>query len=172
MVIGWVAVWLMGVDLMDGSLSLLAAIGWGISGAILTFVVISGLSRLPGPARDSLAAHTRQLHQFACDYRWSVLVALSALAGIGEELLFRGAVQGWLGWHMDEWFAVAIASILFGLVHFLSVAYFLMAATLGVALGITYVLTDSLILIMVWHGVYDMIALYVLRRFPGLFGVS
>lgn len=57
------------------------------------------------------------------------------------------------------------------MVHYLSFTYFLLATGLGVVLGVAYALTDSLLLVMVWHGVYDMIALYCLRRFPEWFGV-
>jgi len=90
---------------------------------------------------------------------------------VGEELLFRGAVQGWLAWHLNDGLAILAASVLFGLVHYLSFTYFVMATGLGLVLGVAYWMSDSLMLVMVWHGVYDMIALYSLRRHPNQFGV-
>ena len=86
-------------------------------------------------------------------------------------MLFRGAIQGWLAQHVHDAVAVVAASVLFGLVHYLSFTYFVLATGLGLVLGTAYALTDSLVLVMVWHGVYDMIALYCLRRFPQFFGV-
>jgi membrane protease YdiL (CAAX protease family) len=86
--------------------------------------------------------------------------------------LFRGAVQGWLIRHLNDGLAILAASLLFGLVHYLSFTYFIMATGLGLLLGIVYWLTDSLVTVMVWHGVYDMIALYSLRRYPHRFGVD
>nr|WP_252971577.1 CPBP family intramembrane glutamic endopeptidase [Marinobacter sp. DS40M8] len=86
-------------------------------------------------------------------------------------MLFRGAIQGWLAQHTHDAVAIVAASVLFGMVHYLSFTYFLLATGLGVVLGVAYALTDSLLLVMVWHGVYDMIALYCLRRFPEWFGV-
>jgi len=169
--VGWLAVWLMGVDILSGSTGWLKAVAWGISGSIVTYLLLSALARAPGPIRDSLSAHMRQLHGFANDYSWRVLMALSVLAGVGEELLFRGAVQGWLAWYLNDALAIFLASLLFGLVHYLSFAYFVMATGLGLVLGITYWMTDSLLLVMVWHGVYDMLALYSLRRYPHVFGV-
>ena len=88
-----------------------------------------------------------------------MLVALAVFAGVGEELLFRGAIQGWLAQHTHDAVAIVAASVLFGMVHYLSFTYFLLATGLGVVLGVAYALTDSLLLVMVWHGVYDMIAL-------------
>ncbi|MEC7377933.1 MAG: CPBP family intramembrane glutamic endopeptidase, partial [Pseudomonadota bacterium] len=57
---------------------------------------------------------------FASSYSPAVLVLLSVLAGVGEELLFRGAVQGWLVAHTGPVTALLAASVLFGLVHYVS----------------------------------------------------
>lgn len=67
--------------------------------------------------------------------------------------------------------AVVAASVLFGLVHYVSFTYFLVATGLGLILGAAYVLSESLALVMAWHALYDMIALYCLLRFPRWFGV-
>lgn len=169
--VGWLAVWLMGVDVLSGGIGWLAVLAWGVSGSVVTYLLLSALARAPGPIRDALSGHMRQLHSFANDYSWPVLIALSVLAGVGEELLFRGAVQGWLIRHMNDALAILVASLLFGLVHYLSFTYFIIATGLGLVLGIVYWQTDSLLLVMVWHGVYDMIALYSLRHHPHRFGV-
>jgi CAAX protease family protein len=169
--IGWLAVWFMGMDNLSAGLGWASAVAWGIGGSVATYVLLSALARAPGRIRDSLSGHMRQLLAFANDYPWPVLVGLSVLAGVGEELLFRGAIQGWLTVHLNDAVAIALASMLFGLVHYLSFTYFVMATGLGLALGVAYWLTDSLLLVMVWHGVYDMIALYSLRRHPRWFGV-
>jgi membrane protease YdiL (CAAX protease family) len=169
--IGWLAVWLMGVDIFSGGISWLTAVAWGFGGSVVTYLLLSALARAPGPIRDSLSGHMRQLHRFANDYSWPVLITLAVLAGVGEELLFRGAVQGWLIRHLNDGLAILAASLLFGLVHYLSFTYFIMATGLGLVLGIVYWLTDSLLTVMVWHGVYDMIALYSLRHHPHRFGV-
>jgi len=170
--IGWLAVWLMGIGSLSAGLGWASAVAWGVGGSIATYVLLSALARTPGRIRDSLSGHMRQLQTFANDYSWPVLAGLSVLAGVGEELLFRGAVQGWLAWHLNDAVAIVLASMLFGLVHYLSFTYFVMATGLGLVLGVTYWLTDSLLLVMVWHGVYDMIALFSLRRHPTWFGVQ
>lgn len=170
--VGWLAVWSMGPSGPEATMGWVEATGWGICGSVVTYLTLSTLSRLPGVVQNSLSDQMRQLYVFACSYSWPVLIVLSVFAGVGEELLFRGAVQGWLARHTNEWVAVVAASLLFGLVHYLSFTYFIIATGLGLVLGAVYALTDSLLLVMVWHGAYDMIALYCLRRFPHLFGIG
>ncbi|MEP1582153.1 MAG: CPBP family intramembrane glutamic endopeptidase [Marinobacter sp.] len=165
------AIFLFGIPVQYDGLSPGSVVLWGVAGSVATYVVIMMLTWLPGRLRDSLDSQLEQLHRFACEYSWPVLVALAVFAGVGEELLFRGAIQGWLAQHTHDVVAIVAASVLFGMVHYLSFTYFLLATGLGLVLGVAYALTDSLLLVMVWHGVYDMIALYCLRRFPEWFGV-
>lgn len=81
-------------------------------------------------------------------------------------------MQGWLTQSMGAVAAIAVASVLFGLVHYVSFTYFLVATGLGLLLGIAYALSDSLALVMIWHAIYDVIALFCLLRFPHWFGVK
>lgn len=170
-VVGLVAIALFGIPVYYDGVSPGTALFWGLAGSVATYLLIMLVSRLPGLLRDSLESQLDQLHRFACDYSWAVLIALSVFAGVGEELLFRGAIQGGLAQHLPDAVAIVVASVLFGLVHYLSFTYFVLATGLGLVLGTAYAMTDSLLLVMVWHGVYDMIALYCLRKFPEWFGV-
>lgn len=170
-VVGLAAILLLDIPVQNEGMSASAAIFWGLAGSLATYGVIILLARMPGLSSDSWQGQLEKLHRFACDYSWPVLISLAVLAGVGEELLFRGALQGWLAWHLNDGVAIAAAAVLFGLVHYLSFTYFVIATTLGLILGIVYWLTGSLLLVMVWHGVYDMIALYSLRRYPHWFGV-
>src|SRR5262245_3201005 len=46
------------------------------------------------------------------------LLGISVLAGLGEEMLFRGVLQGKFAiWMKSPWPALALASALFGLLH-------------------------------------------------------
>ena len=171
-VVGLVAILMFAIPVQNEGMSFGVATIWGLAGSVATYAVIMLLTRMPGLRRDSWMIQLEKLHRFACDYSWPVLIALSVLAGVGEELLFRGALQGWLAWHLNDGVAIAAAAVLFGLVHYLSFTYFVIATGLGLVLGTVYWLTDSLLLVMVWHGVYDMIALYSLRQYPHLFGVQ
>ncbi|WP_309045897.1 CPBP family intramembrane glutamic endopeptidase [Marinobacter sediminicola] len=151
---------------------ILQSVLFGVLGALCTYGALLILTQIPGLFPDNLGQQMRGLHRFASGYSWFVLFLLSVFAGVGEELLFRGAVQGWLVEHTNTATGVLLASVLFGLVHYASFTYFIVATCLGLVLGVAYSVTDSLLLVMVWHGVYDMLALFFLLRFPGWFGVS
>jgi uncharacterized protein len=88
------------------------------------------------------------------------MVAISALAGIGEEILFRGAVQASFGW--------PIASIAFGACHLgLSRRGWVLGlwATLaGTALAGLAIATDGLFAPIVAHAGYDLAAFMWIRR--------
>ncbi|UCE89470.1 MAG: CPBP family intramembrane metalloprotease [Pseudomonadota bacterium] len=84
------------------------------------------------------------------------LVGLSVLAGVAEEMLFRGALQPLVG--------LVGASVIFGALHALTPGYFLLATLLGLLMGSLYELTGSLLAPVVMHTLYDLGALYLLRR--------
>ncbi len=95
------------------------------------------------------------------------LVGIAALAGLGEEMLFRGIFQAvfssWLGW---VW-GLILASILFGLLHAVTFTYALLATVLGLYLGWLWVRTENLLVPIVVHGLYDLVLLWYLLYGPG-----
>ena len=97
---------------------------------------------------------------------WSVsqLAAISALAGVCEEILFRGVIQGALGDVLGIGAAHVAASLLFGAVHAVSAWYALAAAGAGAYLSLLYLATGNLIAPIVCHALYDFAALYYLLR--------
>jgi membrane protease YdiL (CAAX protease family) len=96
------------------------------------------------------------------------LFGISVLAGVGEELLFRGVLQGWMETKLGPWCAVAIASALFGLMHAITPTYAVLAALLGAYLGGVYLFCDhNLLAVAVPHALYDFVALLYLLRGPG-----
>ncbi len=85
------------------------------------------------------------------------LCFISVFAGIAEELLFRGVIQVQLG--------IVGASIIFGLLHFLTPAYFIIATLMGFYLGFLFQYYDSLLIPIQVHFIYDLGALIYLRYF-------
>ncbi|MGO1501898.1 MAG: lysostaphin resistance A-like protein [Marinobacter sp.] len=170
-VAGLLVILVAGIPVQLLGAGLIPSVFYGILGALCTYGVLLLLTQIPGLLPDNLDRQMRGLYSFASGYSWRVLFLLSVFAGVGEELLFRGAVQGWLAAHTDTTTALLVASVLFGLVHYVSFTYFIIATGLGLVLGLAYAITDSLLLAMVWHGVYDMIALFCLLRFPEWFGI-
>ena len=109
---------------------------------------------------------------------WVDLAAISLLAGLGEEMLFRGVLQAALvqwsgdflphspaGAMVGDWMALVAVAILFGLLHAVNAAYAVLATWMGLYLGWLWMATGNLAVPMVAHAVYDFLALgYILRR--------
>jgi membrane protease YdiL (CAAX protease family) len=89
---------------------------------------------------------------------------IAVLAGVGEELLFRGAVQSILANWTTPVIGLMITSVLFGLAHALSKLYFLFAVAVGAFFGWMALSCNDLVAPMIAHGVYDFLALAYLSR--------
>ncbi|QOC23992.1 CPBP family intramembrane metalloprotease [Wenzhouxiangella sp. AB-CW3] len=87
------------------------------------------------------------------------VVLVAALAGIGEELLFRGFIQDGLDLLLGPIPALLIAAVLFGLVHAVTRAYFIIATLMGAYLGWIYLATGNLLVPILIHALYDWIAI-------------
>jgi len=99
------------------------------------------------------------------------LVLLSFMAGIGEEVLFRGVIQAGLADRLPAWLAVGIAALLFGAAHWVTMSYAVFATLIGAYLGILFLVTGNLLAPAVTHALYDAVALSVLVRLkPGARG--
>ncbi len=110
--------------------------------------------------------------------RWSELAAIALLAGVGEEMLFRGVLQAatanWTGDFLPhsptaaaigDWLAIVAVAIVFGLLHAVSAGYAVLATLMGIYLGWLFLATGNLAVPIVTHGVYDFVALvYILHR--------
>ncbi len=100
--------------------------------------------------------------------RPSELVAVSLAAGVAEEFLFRGLIQD--GIHqtypglVGAGVSMGVAALLFGLLHWVTVAYAVMATGMGIYLGVLFWVSDSLIVPILAHGIYDVVAFFWLLR--------
>src|SRR4029077_2757949 len=92
---------------------------------------------------------------------------VAVLAGVGEELLFRGGLQTIFGNWTTPLVGMLVTSLAFGPAHALSKLYFLFAVAVGGFLGWMTWKYNDLVAPMVAHGVYDFLALvYLSRRTP------
>jgi len=92
------------------------------------------------------------------------LVILAAMAGLGEEALFRGVVQTALADHLVPWLAVLVTGLLFGAAHWLTTSYAVLAAIVGVYLGWLLLASGNLLVPILAHALYDFVALSILVR--------
>jgi membrane protease YdiL (CAAX protease family) len=96
------------------------------------------------------------------------LAVISLLAGFGEEMLFRGVIQGVLSRWLGPWTGVPLAGILFGLMHLITLSYAVMAALMGIYLGWVWAASENLLVVIVAHALYDFLALvYLVGTRPG-----
>jgi hypothetical protein len=95
---------------------------------------------------------------------WYDLALVAAAAGLGEELLFRGALQPLAVNWTTPVIGVAATSLLFGGLHAATAAYFVLATAIGAYLGWLAHGYDDLVAPIIAHGAYDFAALMVLMH--------
>jgi membrane protease YdiL (CAAX protease family) len=99
-------------------------------------------------------------------YHWTDLLILASIAGLSEELLFRGVIQPWLesSWGMTA--GLVVSNIIFGLAHAVTPLYALLAGLVGLYLSwsLDYGGDRNLLVPIVIHGLYDFLAFIALLR--------
>ena len=157
-------------ELVAGSHLLLspAHLGLGVLATLPMLVLLVIVLRASGPAFVRMRAFLEET--LAPAIRESSLVALLGLslaAGMGEEWLFRGVLQSGL---LDWWesapvpLVILVVAIAFGVCHWITHLYFLLATITGIYLGWLYWATGSLVEPILAHVLYDFIALLVIAR--------
>lgn len=146
-----------GVDMAVGclgSLPLFAGFLWMLSSPAEPFVQI----------RRFMATNVQP---FFDSWSWWQLAAISLVAGVAEESLFRGLIQGALIPSLGPAAAILIAAGLFGAVHLITWTYGVAAAGIGAYLGVCFWLGGNLLIPITTHAAYDFIALvYLFRWIP------
>lgn len=92
------------------------------------------------------------------------IAAIAAAAGVGEEVLFRGVVQGFLTEAVGPVTGLLGAAVLFGLAHMVTRTYAVLAGLVGIYLGWLAMVGGGLWIPMVAHAAYDFVALSVWVR--------
>ena len=142
-----------------------AGAGAGLVATLPMVALLLWCLRTPwGPMRRLVALVEERLGPPLGSASLGGILLLATLAGIGEELLFRGVIQVWLADRFPLWLAVGGASLLFGVGHWLSASYAVLAAGIGAYLGVVFLLTGNLLAPIVAHAGYDVVALLVLAR--------
>jgi membrane protease YdiL (CAAX protease family) len=100
---------------------------------------------------------------------WSELALIAVSVGVGEEMLFRGVFQASLASWLGTALGIALASLLFGLLHPISPTFVVLTTFLGMYLGVEWIINKNLLAVMVTHAVYYFAVLgYLIRvRNPG-----
>ncbi len=162
-VLGWIA----DIDPYANIIFSETAVFYGIIGTIPLFIFFVALYQIQIDAfqqvkRTLLETLAPSMHR----YHWTDLFVLGAIAGITEEILFRGVIQPWMesSWGMTS--GLIASSIIFGLVHAVTPLYALLATLVGIYLGLAmdYGGERNLLTPIIIHGLYDFLAFLVIVR--------
>lgn len=157
--------WALGIHpLADFQWDVKAVLG-GVAAALPMLGFLAVAVRWPiGPIARIKSFFNRELAPVLEGCEWPDLALISLAAGVGEEMLFRGVIQGGLIRAFGPAAGVASAALLFGLLHPVTAWYIAIASLLGAYLGVVWLASGNLLTVMVAHAVYDLIALVVLLQ--------
>jgi uncharacterized protein len=164
--------WAFSIDLAPALVPRMAPAIAGLVGAIPPFVLLVATDRLRiGPLERIKKIVLETLGPSLAACRWYDLALLAALAGIGEELLFRGVAQPlferWVAFDgLSRAAGLLGSNLIFGLLHLITPLYGILAGAMGVYFGLLLDITGSrnLLAPMIAHAVYDFLAFLVVVR--------
>jgi membrane protease YdiL (CAAX protease family) len=137
-------------------LDLLPALGLSAGlGLALACVVVTGTRFTVARFAWAQRLH-HELRPVAQGLTLARIVVIALFSSLGEELLFRGLLQPWIG--------LLLSSLLFGLAHQVpGRSRWVWAFVVGLAFGVIFELTGSLVGALVAHAVINAVNLLYLR---------
>ena len=167
-ILGWALALLAGIPLASRLSYSLTIFGWGLIETLpLTLLLWLATKSRWEVSRKLIRTLRRTLGNLFSSIGLPGIIALSAAAGIGEEVLFRGFLQPFLGKYVPVWASVALAGIAFGAVHWISAAYAATAAVVGIYLGALAEIHGTIVVPITVHAVYDVVAIWFVIHGPG-----
>lgn len=134
--------------------------------AMNTFVSVT-MSFLPLP-EELLAEHNTQTMSLYGEYPLLLeILSVAVIAGITEELVFRGLVISRLKKGMGTAAAVVISALIFGFAHGSALAM-IYASLLGLLLGALYARYDSILPGIIFHVFFNMTSYWLPQEGPVL----
>jgi uncharacterized protein len=147
----------------------LLAVLWGVVATLPLLALFFLFQRWPiGPLKRIQRFSDEVMRPLLAPCSVIDLLGISVLAGLGEEMFFRGVLQeACAGW-FTVWVGILISSVIFGLMHLITVTYAVLATFMGAYLGWVWLFADhNLLVIVITHALYDFIVLLWLLRGPG-----
>ena len=149
----------LGLTIHDKTKILVASLVGAATIAILQWLNLRRMGRLPARARGAMQAIAeRILPQSTVELL--PFLALAVTAGLCEEFLYRGfamAVLAQLG--SPAWAAVVLSSIFFGLAHlYQGRGGFFSTLVIGAVFGTGRIAYNSLVPVIFWHSSVDLVA--------------
>jgi membrane protease YdiL (CAAX protease family) len=142
---------------------------WGIVATIPLILMFLAIIRWPiGPLAGIRKFWDTEVAPLLAKSSWSEIALVAVSAGVGEEMLFRGVLQtSFSSWFGGTW-GLILTSVLFGVLHPISIPYVVFTCIIGFYLGaVFWLLSGNLLTVMVVHALYDFAALgYLIRLRP------
>ena len=156
-VLGWIA----GIDPFADLYFSENAVIYGLFGTLPLILIFLALEHMPHTSMQKIRQLLLEtLGPSMYRYNWADLFILAAIAGVSEEVLFRGVIQPWMesSWGMTA--GLIASNILFGLVHAITPLYAILATAVGIYLGLflDYGGERNLLTPIVIHSAYDFFA--------------
>ena len=161
--------WLLGLKPLDSFRWDAAAVGIGVTATLPLLVLLWLCVKCPWrPCRAMLELLDEWFLPLFRQCSVLELLVITALAGLGEEMLFRGIVQAglaqWIGGALGPWIALVGAALLFAVLHAVTLTYAVFAGLIGLYLGVLWIMTGNLLVPIAVHAVYDFAALVYLAK--------
>jgi hypothetical protein len=156
--------WLFGVPPLETLVWDPWAVLWGLAGVVPLYAGFVICDRYPvGPLRAIKEMLNDLLGPIFARCGKADLAVVALLAGLGEEVLFRGLLLPLTG---GGSFVVGllISSLLFGLAHAITTTYVILAAIAGLLFGLQWHYTGNLLAPIISHAVYDYLAFVKIAR--------
>jgi len=168
-VIAIAVAWLLNFPLIDSIQLSVSAIVWGALAAIPAFAALILCVKCPlGPFVRLVQMVDEMLIPLFKSFSIADIAAVSILAGLGEELLFRGLCQGAVakavGGESGNWIGLIVGGILFGLAHPITFTYIIFAAFMGFYMGGLWIASGNLLVPITTHAIYDFVAIVYLAK--------
>ncbi|MGH8499199.1 MAG: lysostaphin resistance A-like protein [Methylococcales bacterium] len=165
--VAWLIGWFVDVNpfanlSMDGS-----ALFWGVAGTFPLFLLFLLFYRYPlGPLEPIKNSLLNILGPILSLCGWVELIILATVAGVSEEILFRGLLQPWLEGVAGPSGGMILSNVIFGLLHWITPTYALIAGLIGFYLGFMMDITGSRTLLtpIVIHALYDFLAFIIVAE--------
>ena len=120
--LGVAGIWLLNISLPAAKIGGGLASIFGVFLAVITFAIFFLVYRFGGRFAQTLLTDLQRVWGLFTGYSWLKIIVVASLAGIGEELLFRGFAQTWLNSSVTNAWEIFISSIIFALLHYFSYA--------------------------------------------------
>ncbi|MDP2904152.1 MAG: type II CAAX endopeptidase family protein [Methylovulum sp.] len=161
--LGWIA----GINPFTALHFSASPIVYGVIGTAPLFLMFLGLQQMQGESIVNIRKFLlNTLGPSLHAYQWPHLLLLGGIAGLSEELLFRGVIQPWIESSWGMLAGLLGSNVIFGLLHAVTPLYAVLAAAVGIYLGwsLDYGGGRNLLTPILIHGLYDFLAFVALMR--------